>query len=76
MQLLYVLIGGVLVAAGYALAKIDWKRPEKQVVVQAPEKEEEPVPELPKSGIPIEDQYSEMQSYDPRKAHKQGKTEA
>lgn len=75
MELLYVLIGGAMVIAGYALAKIDWKRREKPMTEIPPREQEEPKPEIPKSGIPIDEQLEDMQSYDPRKARKKGLSE-
>lgn len=73
--ILCVLTGGILVAGGYFLARLDQKvKPEKKPEPDsAYMTEEKPVkPETPKSGVPMEVQIDEMMGYDPHKALRRG----
>ena len=83
MELLYVLIGGLLVAGGYVLAKVDLDFTRKQATPEIAEEPERTEPETPghsepdkatetDEGLSLADQIANMQSYDPRRARKQG----
>lgn len=76
MEILYVIVGGGLVALGFFMASKGSKPEPKTEEKPDLMREAEPLPveteKLPKSGIPINDQIDAMMGYDPIKALKNG----
>lgn len=76
MEILYVIVGGGLVALGFFMASKGSKPDPKTEVKPDLMREAEPMPveteQLPKSGISINDQIEAMMGYDPHKALKNG----
>lgn len=71
MELLYVLIGGALVIAGFMLAKYEpgmFKKPRTQETVFVEPEEED----KKSSKASMEEQLAAMQGYDPLRAVKKG----
>lgn len=76
MEILYVIVGGGLVALGFFMASKGSKPGPKTEAEPEVKRDVEPLPveteQLPKSGIPINDQIEAMMGYDPHKALKNG----
>lgn len=76
MEILYVIVGGGLVALGFFMANMGKKPEAKPEPQQEPKQESTPEPaapeELPKSGIKIADQVDAVLSYDPHKVLQNG----
>ena len=69
MEILYVIVGGGLVVAGYMLANMGKKQPKEN---QETEILPEYTPPATKNGLTIDEQVEAMMAYNPRSTIKQG----
>jgi hypothetical protein len=72
MEILYVIVGGALVVAGFYLARLDTRKAKEPEAVETVQDVPEQKMPVPKSGVPMDDQLQSMMSYNPHDALKNG----
>lgn len=72
MEILYVIVGGGLVAAGFFLARLDTRKAKTPEAEETEQNASEIEPHIPKSGVPMDEQLDSLMSYNPYEARKNG----